>query len=136
MLILVHIISVKFFWLIWLISNFVLATAGKFLKRLSNGQRLGTITGLDPAGVCTTYDGQKKKRCLKFEDANLVRILHSDSLYFGTEEAIGHYDIFLNGGHFQPQCFPHASALLNPEGKKVNFLINLIKFADGILMFF
>lgn len=94
--------------------------AGRAVFKLT-GRKLFAITSLDPAGVCVSYRGQRPAHCLRYNDAQMVRVLHSDALYFGTEAPIGHFDIYLNGGITQPHCFPFANALFNPEGRSTLF---------------
>jgi hypothetical protein len=96
----------------------IAAGAGRAVRKLT-GRKLFAITALDPAGVCVSYRGRRPLHCLRFQDAQLVRVLHSDALYFGTAAPIGHFDVYLNGGLIQPHCLPHASALFNPEGEIV-----------------
>lgn len=105
----------------------IAAVAGRALRKLT-GRKLFAITGLDPAGICVTYGGRRPVHCLRYQDAQLVRVLHSDALYFGTASPVGHFDVYLNGGRFQPHCFPHASAIFNPEGKHFTFHLICLSF--------
>lgn len=79
--------------------------------------KVGYITGLDPAGPCFTTDTQKEetkasnsglldhgKRRLSPESANFVVALHTDTALFGLNENCAHYDVYVNGGYKQPYC--------------------------------
>ncbi|KAK8774206.1 hypothetical protein V5799_011260 [Amblyomma americanum] len=69
------------------------------------GEKLGRITGLDPAGLLF----EKTNVSLSSEDAIFVDVIHTSGgditdLKFGTKTAIGHVDFYPNGGSHQPGC--------------------------------
>ncbi|KAK3755919.1 hypothetical protein RRG08_013371 [Elysia crispata] len=80
--------------------------AGKEIERLT-GEKLGRITGLDPAGPA--FGKYPPTVRLDKSDANFVDVIHTDSepLYssgFGIRISIGHVDFWPNGGEHQPGC--------------------------------
>jgi hypothetical protein len=71
--------------------------------KMPANQKLGRITGLDPAGP--TFEGSGDKTIgLNPTSANLVDILHT-AFDLGTTRDIGHLDFYPNGGRNQPGCF-------------------------------
>ncbi|XP_067133584.1 pancreatic lipase-related protein 2-like [Centruroides vittatus] len=73
-------------------------------KRLSN---LGRITGLDPAGPY--FRNVSSKVRLDASDATFVDIIHTNAAEsilkgLGTNEVIGDFDFFPNGGQNNPGC--------------------------------
>ncbi|XP_050097249.1 pancreatic triacylglycerol lipase-like [Anopheles aquasalis] len=71
-------------------------------------QKLGRITGLDPAELAFTETDRVVR--LDPSDAKFVDIVHSDATPFvpqiglGLYEPIGHVDFYPNGGSDQPGC--------------------------------
>uniref|UniRef100_A0A2M4ASG9 Putative pancreatic triacylglycerol lipase n=1 Tax=Anopheles triannulatus TaxID=58253 RepID=A0A2M4ASG9_9DIPT len=71
-------------------------------------EKLGRITGLDPAELAFTEQDEQVR--LDPSDAKFVDIVHSDSTPFvphiglGLFEPIGHVDFYPNGGSDQPGC--------------------------------
>jgi len=71
--------------------------------KMPNNQKLGRITGLDPAGP--TFEGSADKTIgLNPSCANLVDVLHT-AFDLGTTRDIGHLDFYPSGGRNQPGCF-------------------------------
>ena len=68
--------------------------------------KIGRITGLDPAGP-NFYDKPSNGR-LSVASAALVDSIHtdgdSDGLHYGIGKVIGHVDFFPNGAKKQPGC--------------------------------
>lgn len=90
----VHIISYS-------LSTHIAGQAGKELKSRA-GLTLGQITAIDPTGVCF-HKGTSfaQTNMLKPTDASLVVARHYDMFNFGSRQAIGGVDIFVNGGKHQ-----------------------------------
>ncbi|XP_072948294.1 pancreatic triacylglycerol lipase-like [Epargyreus clarus] len=66
------------------------------------GQKLGRITGLDPAGPCfTNLDTEFR---LSPTDAEYVDVIHSDAGVYGIKEIVGQANYLPNGGSMQPNC--------------------------------
>jgi hypothetical protein len=66
-------------------------------------QRLGRVTGLDPAGPL--FEGSSNKAIgLNPTSATFVDILHTDAGELGTTRDIGHIDFYPTGGKNQPGC--------------------------------
>ncbi|XP_046392727.1 pancreatic triacylglycerol lipase-like isoform X2 [Ischnura elegans] len=71
------------------------------------GARIGRITGMDPADP--QFDGTDPMVRLDPTDAIFVDIIHTDtrpfvSGGFGLAAPIGHFDVYPNGGEYQPGC--------------------------------
>lgn len=69
--------------------------------------RLGRITGLDPAGPY--FENTPPQVRLDPSDAVFVDVIHSDGtanlkLGLGLMQALGHVDFYPNGGKDQPEC--------------------------------
>jgi len=75
--------------------------------RMPTNQRLGRVTGMDPAGPL--FEPQSDKRVgLNTGSAVFVDILHTDSRglsALGTLRDLGHIDFYPQGGSGQPGCF-------------------------------
>ena len=89
-------------------------------------QTLDGIIGLDPAGPIfqdNFIDGRLSK-----EDAKFVQTIHVDAGELGIDQAIGHQNIFINGGKNQPGCRGALSeALCSHSPFAYNFLLHMIK---------
>lgn len=59
-------------------------------------QRIGRITGLDPAGPL--FEGNPPDRRISPDDATFVDIMHTDGGGLGTRASVGHVDYYPNGG--------------------------------------
>lgn len=79
------------------------AFAGKEMQVLTKGQKIGRITGLDPAGPL--FQGFPSTEHLYITDADFVDVTHTDGGVFGYESADASVDFYANGGSFlQPGC--------------------------------
>ncbi|XP_071455082.1 pancreatic triacylglycerol lipase-like [Hetaerina americana] len=77
---------------------------------LSGGQKLGRITGLDPA--LPFFASLRRSWKLDASDAHFVDVIHTNSGVFGKIEATGHVDFYVNGGRNQPACVSAINAQL------------------------
>ncbi|ESP00942.1 hypothetical protein LOTGIDRAFT_140189, partial [Lottia gigantea] len=83
------------------------------------GDKIGRISGLDPAGY--KFASKDADERLSIGDADFVDAMHTDdgvllSLSFGYKkgETVGHVDFYPNGGQYQPGCckFDFSTPLL------------------------
>ncbi|ODM95274.1 Endothelial lipase [Orchesella cincta] len=79
------------------------------------GDKIGRITGLDPAGPKSPWWDVFPKHHLDLGplDSNFVDVIHTSDL-LGSERRMGHVDFYVNGGINQPNCVPEpADAIIN-----------------------
>jgi len=71
--------------------------------KMPNSQKLGRITGMDPAGP--SFESHSDKTVgLNPSAATFVDVIHTDGGNLGTVRDIGHADYYPNGGQSQPGC--------------------------------
>ncbi|XP_060807404.1 pancreatic lipase-related protein 2-like [Amyelois transitella] len=75
--------------------------AGKTFQG-ATGERVGRITGLDPAGPC--FAQAEPELRLQASDADFVDVIHTNAGVMGIDEQVGHVDYYPNGGSSQPNC--------------------------------
>ncbi|XP_049525981.1 pancreatic lipase-related protein 2-like [Dermacentor silvarum] len=68
-------------------------------------EKLGRITGLDPAGPLF----ENSMACISKSDAQFVDVIHANAgelyqLHYGVNKSVGHVDFYPNGGSDQPGC--------------------------------
>jgi pimeloyl-ACP methyl ester carboxylesterase len=92
----------------------------------SAAQRLGRVTGMDPAGPL--FEGNNDKTIgLNPTSAGFVDVLHTDctdAASLGTRRDVGHVDFYPNGGGSQPGCGNSNSC---SHSRAYQFMIESIK---------
>lgn len=75
---------------------------GKAVQNLTDGLKIGRITGLDPAGFGFLSDNETR---MNEDDADVVVAIHTNGLGAGIYRAVGTIDFYPNGGVLsQPGC--------------------------------
>uniref|UniRef100_A0A2A4JEV7 Lipase domain-containing protein n=1 Tax=Heliothis virescens TaxID=7102 RepID=A0A2A4JEV7_HELVI len=64
------------------------------------GRNISTISALEPSGPCFRRLGPKYR--LDASDAEFVQVIHTNIDGYGMATPMGHVDIYVNGGEFQP----------------------------------
>ncbi|XP_039285252.1 inactive pancreatic lipase-related protein 1 isoform X2 [Nilaparvata lugens] len=91
---------------------------------------IGRVTGLDPAQP--GFEGTPKEVRLDKSDAQFVDVFHTNirpvlpTLGFGMISAVGHVDIYFNGGLDQPEC-------LVPKNVPIASLADIAKIKFRVL---
>ncbi|XP_044753766.1 lipase member H-B-like [Coccinella septempunctata] len=76
--------------------------AGKTVQSLTN-EKIGRITALDPSG--RSYNEKPPDQRLNPEDAEVVAVIHTDTVHIGFHDSCGTVDLFVNGRVYpQPGC--------------------------------
>ncbi|CAG7820627.1 unnamed protein product [Allacma fusca] len=94
--------------------------------------KVGRITGLDPAGPTFKFVGREFR--LDKNDAKFVDVIHTSAGtrlfwggHFGLRDAIGHVDIYPNGGEKQTGCpMEHT---FNVESKFIRIHYTIFKYS-------
>ncbi|KAK3932384.1 Lipase member I [Frankliniella fusca] len=108
-------------------------------------QRLGRITGLDPARP--GFEKVNNTGRLDASDANFVVGLHTGAGFVAMSEAVGHVDFYPNGGSRQPHCLTDdiplvcnhfmaytyfAESIYNPEAFPAHSCASWADFDNGL----
>jgi len=83
--------------------------AGWTVQNRTDGEKVGRITGLDPAGP--KFFLKTKERRLNPDDATFVDVIHTSHLGYFLQ--MGHVDFFPNGGKIQPGCVETESGVMD-----------------------
>ncbi|KAJ8710523.1 hypothetical protein PYW08_009038 [Mythimna loreyi] len=77
-------------------------TAGFIAKHFHTmtGRNISTIAALEPSGPCFRNLGPKDR--LDASDADFVQVIHTNIDGYGMAAPMGHVDIYVNGGEYQP----------------------------------
>lgn len=71
--------------------------------KTSTGHKIGRITALDPSG--RSYNDKPPEERLNPEDAEVVAVIHTDTVKIGFNDSCGTVDLFVNGKVYpQPGC--------------------------------
>ncbi|XP_026749596.2 phospholipase A1-like [Galleria mellonella] len=81
------------------------------------GRKPSRLTGLDPSGPC--FRGLPATYRLSSSDAERVDAIHTNIDGFGIAEALGHVDVYINGGEYQPGDIPYIPCLVVCSHMKV-----------------
>ncbi|KAJ8966507.1 hypothetical protein NQ317_019652 [Molorchus minor] len=73
--------------------------AAKKIKELT-GEKIGRISGLEPAGPIFRENILVKQERLDQEDANVVDVIHTDAAYCSNGISIAYFIEWINGGKF------------------------------------
>ncbi|XP_028038201.1 phospholipase A1-like [Bombyx mandarina] len=68
------------------------------------------VTGLDPAGPC--FRSLPEEFRLSPNDGQHVDVIHTNIDGFGIAERLGHIDVYVNGGEYQPGDIPYIPCLV------------------------
>ena len=98
---------------------------GKMTRALNNNKPIYKIIGLDPAGPMFEYPDHDPELRLNRNHAEIVEIFHTNTILLGFEDAIGHIDLYINGGGLQPNC-PKYKAPFVPHECSHTFGIRLL----------
>lgn len=100
-------------------------------------ERIGRITGLDPAGPMWSNENMKKEDKLCELDANFVDVIHTDIQLYGYTHPCGHVDYYPNGGTDQPGCPGDEEDTANCDHRRSTFFfvesINTQVIAEEII---
>ncbi|XP_059055836.1 lipase member H-like [Achroia grisella] len=86
----------------------IASNAAKYYYTVT-GKKPSRITALDPSGPC--FRGVTSKYRLDSSDADKVDALHTNIDGFGIADRLGHVDIYVNGGEYQPGDIPFFPCL-------------------------
>lgn len=64
------------------------------------GRNISTIVSLEPSGPCFRTLGAKDR--LDASNADFVQVIHTNIDGFGMATPMGHVDLYVNGGEYQP----------------------------------
>lgn len=65
-----------------------------------SGRNISTITALEPSGPCFRNLGPSER--LDASNADFVQVIHTNIDGYGMAALMGHVDIYVNGGEYQP----------------------------------
>ena len=88
---------------------------GKKTRTLNNNKPIYKIIGLDPAGPMFEYPDHDPELRLNRNHAKIVEIFHTNTILLGVEDAIGHIDLYINGGGLQPNCPKYKDGVIPHE---------------------
>ena len=91
---------------------------GRHVRRKSlRRHSVPRITGIDPGQLPIGLFGD-----INADDATFVDIIHVETVHFGTVNAVGHVNFWVNGGVTQPMC---TGAVAVGELIELNFWLNI-----------
>ena len=85
---------------------------GKMTRLLNKNEPIYKIIGLDPAGPMFEHPDHDPELRLNRNNAENVEIWHTNTYQLGFEDAIGHVDLYINGGGLQPHCPTYENVVL------------------------